>query len=81
VHLSNSEACKHFNNEHPYFSAKLRNMHLGLCTNRFNPFKTFSSPYFCWLVILMVYNLSLGMCMKPEFMFLSTVIPSPNSPG
>jgi hypothetical protein len=81
VHLSNSETCKHFNSEHPHFSAKSRNMRLGLYTNRFNPFKIFSSPYFCWPVILTVYNLPLGMCMRPEFMFLSTIIPSPNSPG
>jgi len=29
----------------------------------------------------MVYNLLLGMCMRLKFMFLSTVIPDPNSPG
>jgi hypothetical protein len=29
----------------------------------------------------MVYNLPLEMCMRSEFMFFFTVIPSPNSPG
>jgi len=28
-----------------------------------------------------VYNLPPRMCMRPEFMFLSTVIPGPKSPG
>jgi hypothetical protein len=53
---------------------------LGLCTDRFNPFGSFAAPYSCWLVILTVYNLPPGMCMRPEFMFLSTVIPGPSSP-
>jgi hypothetical protein len=35
----------------------------------------------CWPVKLTVYNLSLGMCIRLEFMFLSMVIPSPNSPS
>jgi len=29
----------------------------------------------------MVYNLPLGMYMRLEFMFLSTVLPDPNSPS
>jgi len=56
-------------------------MHLRLCTDRFNPFGSFTAPYSCWPIILIVYNLPLGMCMRPEFMFLSTVIPGPNSRG
>jgi hypothetical protein len=51
-------------------------MRLELCTKRFNPFDSFSAFYSCWLVILTVYNLSPGMCMRLEFMFLSTIIPS-----
>jgi hypothetical protein len=67
VHPSNGEAWKHFNSVHPYFSAQASNVHLELCINRFNPFGSFAAP--------------LGMCMRPEFMFLSMVIPGPNSPG
>ena len=70
-----------FINVHPYFSAKSRNMHLGLCTNGFNPIESFVAPYSCWPVILMVYNLPLEVCMRSEFMFLSTVIPGLNSPS
>jgi hypothetical protein len=81
MHLSDGEAWKHFNNVHPHFSAKSRNVHLRLCTDEFNPFRSFAASYSCWLVILTVYNLSPRMCMRPEFMFLSMVIPDPSSPG
>jgi len=81
VHPSDGEAWKHFNSVHPHFSAESRNVRLGLCTYGFNPFGSFAAPYSCWLVILTVYNLPPGMCMRPEFMFLSMVIPGPSSPG
>jgi len=81
VHPSDDEAWKHFNSVHPHFSAESRNVRLGLCTDDFNPFASFVVPYSCWPVILTVYNLPRGMCMRPEFMFLSTVIPGLSSPG
>ena len=58
-----------------------RNIHLGLYIDGFNPFKSFVAPYSCWLVILTVYNLPPRMCIRIEFMFLSKVIPGPNSSG
>ena len=81
VHPSDDEAWKHFNRMHPYFSAESRNVHLGLCTNGFNPLRLFAAPYSCWSVILTIYNLPPRMCMRPEFMFLSTSIPGSSSPG
>jgi len=81
VHPSGSEAWKRFNSVHPHFLAELKNVRLGLCTDGFNPFGSFAAPYSCWPVILTVYNLPSGMCMRPGFMFLSTVIPGPRSPG
>jgi len=80
VHPSNGEAWKHFNSVHPYFSVESRNVRLGLCTDGFNQFASFATLYSYWPVILTVYNLPPGMCMRPEFMFLSMVIPSPSSP-
>jgi hypothetical protein len=65
---------------HHHFSAESRNARLGLCTYGFNPLELFVALYFCWPVILTVYSLPSGMCMRPEFMFLSTMIPSLNSP-
>jgi len=66
---------------HPHFLAESRNVCLGLCTDGFNPFGLFAAPYSCWPVILMVYILPPGMCMRPEFMFLSMVILGPSSPS
>ena len=81
VHPSDSEAWKHFNSVHPHFSVESRNVRLGLCTDRFNPFRPFAALYSCWSVILTVYNLPPRMRMRPKFIFLSTMIPVPNSPG
>jgi hypothetical protein len=80
VHPSNDEAWKHFNSVHPHFSAESWNMHLGLCTDGFNLFGSFTAPYSCWPVILTIYNLPPGMCMRLKFMFLSMVIPGMRSP-
>jgi hypothetical protein len=81
VHSSNGKVWKYFNSVHPHFSAKSRNMRLGLCTNRFNPLRSFAATYSCWSVILTVYNLPLGLCIRLEFIFLSMVIPDPNNLG
>jgi len=80
VHPFDGETWKHFNSVHPHFLAESRNVRLGLCTDGFNRFGSFAAPYSCWPVILTVYNLPPGMCMRPEFMFLSIVIPGPSSP-
>ena len=77
--ISDGKAWKHFNSVHSYFSAESRNVCLGLCKNGFNPFGSFATPYSCWSVILMVYNLAPGMCLRLEFLFLSTVKPGPSS--
>jgi len=81
VHPSDGETWKHFNSIYPHFSAESRDMHLGLCIDGFNPFRSFAALYSCWPVILMVYNLPPEMCMRPEFLFLSMVIPGPSNPG
>lgn len=47
-------------------------MHLGLYADRFNQFGSFDAPYSCQLVILTIHNFPLEMCMRLEFMFLSS---------
>jgi hypothetical protein len=47
MHHSNSKAWKHFISVHPYFLAESRNVCLGLCTNGFNPFGSFTTSYSC----------------------------------
>jgi len=81
VHSFNGEAWKQFNNVHPQFLVKTRKVHLWLYTDGFNLFWSFAPLYFYWLVILMIYKLPSKMCMRPDFIFLSTVIPKPNSLG
>ena len=81
LHPSNDKACKYFNSVYPHFYAESRNMRFGLCIDGFNPFGSFAAPYSCWPVILAVYNLPPGMCMRPEFMFLSTIIPDLSNLG
>jgi len=79
--LFNGGVWKHFNSVHPQFSLKIRNVRLGLCSNGFNPFRSFFALDSCWSMILMIYNLPPEMCISSKFMFLSMVITDPNSPG
>jgi hypothetical protein len=58
-----------------------KNVYVGLYTNGFNPFRSFTAPYSHWLVIFTIYNLPPEMCIRLEFMFLFMVIHDPNSPG
>jgi len=81
VNPSDGKAWKLFNSVHPHFSAESRNVRLGLCTAGFNPFGSFAAPYSGWPVIPKVYNLPPRMCMRLEFMFLSTVMPGLSSSG
>jgi hypothetical protein len=47
VHPSDGEVWKHFNKVHPQFSFESKNIRLGLCTYKFNPFESFTSSYYC----------------------------------
>jgi hypothetical protein len=73
------EAWKKFKRIHTQFSIELRSIQISLCTHGFNPFRSFSEPYSCWSVLLMVYNLPPMMCIRLELVFLSTFILDLNS--
>ncbi|XP_027351246.1 uncharacterized protein LOC113862354 [Abrus precatorius] len=79
-HLADGEAWKHFDIMYPKFAEDPRNVRLGLCADRFNPFGQYGKAYSCWPIILTPYNLPPGMCMKREFMFLTILIPGPTNP-
>jgi hypothetical protein len=49
------------------------NVHVALCTNGFNLFRSFVAPYYYWLAILTIYNLPSGMSMRSKFIFLFMV--------
>jgi len=69
MHPFDSEDWKNFNSMHPQFSVESRNVYLGLCIDGLNPFGSFVAPYSCWSIILIIYNLPLGMCMRLELIF------------
>jgi len=51
------------------FLVEQKNMRLGSCTNRFNPFRLFATLYSYWPVIITVYNLPSEMCMSLKLCF------------
>ncbi|KAL0387661.1 UNVERIFIED_CONTAM: hypothetical protein Sradi_2647900 [Sesamum radiatum] len=65
---------------YPDFATEPRNVRLGLCADGFAPHGQYGKSYSCWPVIIMPYNLPPRMCMKPEYMFLSLIIPGPANP-
>ncbi|XP_075094131.1 uncharacterized protein LOC142161730 [Nicotiana tabacum] len=79
-HPSDSEAWKHFNENHSFFAAEPRNVRLGLCTNGFQPFGQLGRKYSSWPVIVTPYNLPPWMCMKEAYMFLTVIVPGPTNP-
>jgi hypothetical protein len=81
VHIFYCESCKQFNKVYSQFLMEPQNIYVCLYTYRFNPFGSFAAPYSCRPVILTVYNLPPGMCMRSEFIFLYMVIPGSNSPS
>jgi hypothetical protein len=55
-------------------------VHLVLSMDGFKSHITDSSPYSCWLVFIMLYNLLPNKCLKQEFIFLALVISNPKEP-
>ncbi|XP_050207500.1 uncharacterized protein LOC126656920 [Mercurialis annua] len=79
-HTLDSPAWKHFSELHTEFAEEVQNIRLGLCTDGFQPFGAFGHNYSSWRVILTLYNLPPGMCMKDEFMFLTVFVPGLGNP-
>ena len=77
---SDSKAWFHFNQINPSFSAKSRNVRLGLCTDEFQSFGQSGKQYSCWPIIVTPYNFPSGMCMKEPHMFLSVIVLWSNNP-
>ncbi|KAL0326490.1 UNVERIFIED_CONTAM: hypothetical protein Sangu_1727000 [Sesamum angustifolium] len=79
-HPSDAEAWKYFNLMYPDFAEESHNVRLGLYIDNFAPHGQYNRTYSYWPVIITPYNLSLGMCMSFEYMFLMMVIPGPSNP-
>uniref|UniRef100_A0A803MDX1 Transposase-associated domain-containing protein n=1 Tax=Chenopodium quinoa TaxID=63459 RepID=A0A803MDX1_CHEQI len=71
-HPADGEAWKEFDQKYSDFANDARNVRLGLASDGFNPFQTMSTQH---------SNLPPWLCMKPEFLMLSLLIPGPTSPG
>ncbi|KAL5579027.1 hypothetical protein UlMin_011469 [Ulmus minor] len=80
-HPVDGRAWKDFDRKHPEFADDVRNVRLGLAADGFNPFNNMSISYSMWPVVLTTYNLPPWLCMKPEYLMLSLLIPGPQSPG
>jgi hypothetical protein len=63
------------------FVSDARNAYFRLATDSFDTFSTNSTPYSCWPVFAVSYNLPPSLCMKFEFMFLCLIIPGLEVPG
>jgi hypothetical protein len=63
------------------FASDKINVHFGLATDGFDPFSTNSTPYSCWPIFAVSYNLPPSLCMKFEFMYLCLIVPGPKAPG
>lgn len=81
THPRDGQAWKHLDDSYPEFAAEPRNVRIGLCSDGFSPFGKFGRQYSCWPVIICVYNLPPGLCMKEPYLFLSLIIPGPKNPG
>jgi hypothetical protein len=80
VHPSDGDAWKALDTFDPDFAADLRNVRIGLATDGFTPFGQMASPYSCWPVFVIPYNLPPSLCMKYEFIFLCLIIPGRDYP-
>ncbi|XP_074378057.1 uncharacterized protein LOC141719578 [Apium graveolens] len=81
-HPADREEWKFFDRRYPSFAQEIRNIRLGLATDGFNPFgPTRKKTYSVWPLVIVVYNLPPSMCMKKPFMFMTDIVPGPNSTG
>ena len=78
-HSVDGKAWQEFDKSHPQFSNDVRNVRLGLATDGFNPFGNMSLSYSMWPIVLTTYNLPPWICMKPEYLMLTFLIPGPQS--
>jgi len=72
---------KKFDDEFLEFGKESRNIRLGLAIDIMNLFGNMSSNHSSWSVLLVIYNLPLGLCMERKYMMLSMMISGPKQPG
>lgn len=80
-HPRDGEAWQQFDVDWSEFAEEARNVRLGFATDGFTPYGPMAASYSCWPVFVFPYNLPPGVAMRPEYTFLSLVIPGPEHPG
>ncbi|WVZ97968.1 hypothetical protein U9M48_043463 [Paspalum notatum var. saurae] len=80
-HPVDGDAWKALDNFDLEFAKDPRSIRFGLSTDGFTPFNTNASPYSCWPVFIIPYNLPPELVNKDKYMFLALVIPGPEHPG
>jgi hypothetical protein len=80
-HPSDGEAWKMLDMFDADFVSDARNICFGLATDGFHAFSTNSTPYSCWPIFVVSYNLPPSFYMKFEFMFLCLIVPGLDAPG
>jgi len=80
-HPTDSIQWKKFDDEFPEFGKESRNIRLGLAIDGINLFGNMSMNHSSWPVLLVIYNLPLGLCLKRKYMMLSMMISGPKQPG
>uniref|UniRef100_A0A8R7Q847 DUF4218 domain-containing protein n=1 Tax=Triticum urartu TaxID=4572 RepID=A0A8R7Q847_TRIUA len=81
VHPIDGEAWQGFDKDFPEFAEDRRNVRLVIAGDGFTPYKLNVAPYTCWPIFVAPLNLPPGILLKPEYIFLSLVIPGPEHPG
>jgi hypothetical protein len=80
-HPSDGEAWKVLKRFDADFTNDARNVCFGLAIDGFDAFSTNFTPYSCWPVFAVPYNLPPSLCMKFEFMFLCLIVLGLDTPG
>ncbi|XP_050225269.1 uncharacterized protein LOC126674798 [Mercurialis annua] len=80
-HPADGAAWKAIDDRYSDFSSDPRNVRLALASDGFNPFRTMSTSYSTWPVVLVNYNMSPWICMKQSSFILSMIIPGEKGPG
>ena len=81
VHPCDGEAWQQFDEDFQDFAQDPRNVRLALATDGFTPYSLGAAPYSCWPVFITPLNFPPGVCMRPEYTFLTLVIPGPEHTG
>ncbi|XP_026417108.1 uncharacterized protein LOC113312578 [Papaver somniferum] len=81
-HPADSKIWQELDEKHNWFAKDACNVRLGIASDGFIPSNDLNGkPHSIWLVIVVPYNFPPWRCMKEPFIFLTLLIPGPNSPG